>query len=609
MSHAEANRADEPVSAGEDTPLVRWFLSTLERPRLGLLLAVLAVLLSSPALSLDFYLDDFVGRYVYSSELPGAARLRDVLSGGYGIANGVPADTHWQIEKGFAPWWTDEHLLGALMRPLSMLGHFLDVHFWPDSAPLQRAHSLAWLALLVVLVTQLYRGVLGVRLGGFAALLFAIDHTHGFCVGYITNRHVLIGAAFAVACLHLHVRTRDPHRALPAVAPVVLYALGLLSSEATLSITAYLFGYAAFVERGPLGRRALSLLPYFLVTVVWHGVYTSLGYGMRGSGLYLDPTREPVRFVAALAERAPVLLNGFFMGPPAEAYTVLAPEWRGPLLALSLGVVALAAFAFGGLLKGKRRARMWAVGMLFSLVPAGATYPHNRQLLFASIGGIGLLAELWHYYVFDLRGQVRGALSTLAERVGALFVGVHLFLSPLLLPLSTCSPALLMPLHRALVTVGDEVAGREAVFLTSPDYFAVKLVVLSRIIEGKEPPSRVRALSFGPVGVTVERTEDRVLTLTYEGGILNTPFLELYRDRRNAMAPGHTVDLLGHRIEVLEVTEDGRASRVRFAFDHSLADAGFRFYIWGDDGYEPWRPPAVGGSVKLPAAVLRYGLQ
>src|SRR4051812_14687628 len=84
-------RAGQPASRGSSA-FERAFVRFLERPRLGAWLALAAFILSSSSLFLGFHLDDHVGRYIYSS-LPGAKRLFDLYAGGYGLANGVPADT------------------------------------------------------------------------------------------------------------------------------------------------------------------------------------------------------------------------------------------------------------------------------------------------------------------------------------------------------------------------------------------------------------------------------------------------------------------------------------------------------------------------------------
>jgi hypothetical protein len=584
-----------------------FFIRALEKPRLGLWLAALSFILSSSCLFLGFYLDDSIARYIYS-DLPGAKRLYDLLSGGYGISTGSPSDNHFLIEEGWAPWWTYEHLKGALFRPVSLAAHLLDAHFFLDNAVAMRLQSLAWVSFLAFTITRMYRRSLGALVGGLAALLFAIDHTHGFEVGYICNRHTLVAATFGVLCLDQHLRFREQRKTVAAIAASLFYLLALLSSEAATSIGAYLFAYAAFAENGPLKPRVFSIAPYLVITGVWQAGYKLAGYGSFGIGLYLDPTAEPLRFFREFLERGPILLQGLFFAPPADFYELAPSKYAIAMWVSALLVTIALVAAFGPVLSRDRKARFWAVGLLLSLIPASATIPSNRQLLFASIGGMALLAQTWHLYAVKLRSvNTSGALAW-SERLGAIFLFVHLVISPMILPVTTCSPAFFGQLQQAPNSVGDEIGGRDAVFVTAPEYFAVTLVQLQRRVDRRPLPRRWRALSFGAQPVTVSRKDDRTLDLTYHGGILQSILLELYRDRRIPMAVGDRVVLKGLIIEVVAVTKDRRAERARFSFDTPLDAPSFRFYAWLGGRFQPFTPPAIGRSVILPAAKVRYGL-
>lgn len=582
------------------------FARFLRHPQLGLRLVLIAAVLLSPCLFLGFYLDDYIGRYIYSN-LPGAHRLYELLHGGYGIANGNPADNLWQVEQGYAPWWIYPQLLLEMMRPVSGLTHWIDAWFWPNSAALMRIQNIAWLSLLILSLTRLYRGVLGPLVGGLAALLFAIDHTHAFIIGYICNRHALVTALFGVLCLDQHFRFRRGQRGAGFIAPL-FYALALLAGESAVAIAAYIFAYELFVEEGSLFKRALALAPYFVITVGWRAVYTLLGCGARGSGLYIDPGRAPLRFLSAFFERAPLLLFGQFMPVPAEVYLLVSPVLAKILLVTSVIFVILFAACLAPLLKRNRLARFWAVGMLLSLVPATSAHPHNRQLLFASIGAMGLIAQLWEMYALELRGITLSRALRLSGGVAAVVFGVHLIGSPIGTPFAACGIALAAPLQRGISTVGDEVKDRDAIFLTAPDYFSVKLVQLSRRVEQRPLPRRIRTLSYGPQKIRVQRTDDRTLVVDYDGGILQNEFMELYRDRRLPMAVGDHVELQGLAIAVLETTPDGRPTRARFTFDTPLGDPAFVFYYWKDEGFVPFTPPAIGEARELPAAAMKLGL-
>lgn len=595
-----ASTRSEPAEPA--TAFDRWLVRFLSRPRLPLLLAGIAMLLSASCLFFGFYLDDHVGRYIYSN-LPGADHLFDLYAGGYGLATGKPADTHWQIEHGWAPWWTLDTLLIRLYRPIGIWTHTLDFTLWPDSPWAMHLHSLLWLALLVLATTRMYKAALGPLLGSLAALLFALDHTHGFVAGYICNRHSLITGVLGVLCLDQHLRAHASRSRPQLVAAYAMYAIALTSGESALAILGYILAHVLCVERDGLVARGLRAAPYLIITVVWRALYTRAGYGAYGSGLYIDPGRDPVAYVLALLERAPILVLGQFLAPPAELYSVWPPAWAHGMLVLACMFSALFVLALWPLLRRSRTAWFWLIGALISIVPAASTYPHNRQLLFTSFGAMGLLAQIWDLHVLQLPAA-RDGLMRLSRAVGGTVFFVHMIISPLIMPISTNEIATTKPLLRAPASVDDDVAGRDAVFVTAPDYFAVKLVQLFRRLDHKALPRRVRALSFGPEHVTVQRTAADALELDWREGILSTPFMELYRDRRIPMQRGERVELEGLSIEVLDLTEDGRARKVRFQFDMPLESRQLDFYYWSNGRFERLIVPAVGQSRALPPATL-----
>jgi hypothetical protein len=585
------------------TRVLRWF----EHPKLGVRLAFIAMLLSASCLFTGFYLDDWIGRYIYSS-LPGAQQLYEQLAGGYGIATGNPDDNHWQIEQGWAPWWMYDRLLIRLFRPLGELSHHLDALLWPQSAALQHLHSLLWLALLVWITTRMYRVAHGPLIGGIAATLFAVDHTHGFVVGYICNRHALITACLGVWALAEYLRAdAEPTWRRKSLA-WALYLSAMFSGESTIAIGGYVFAHLLFVSRGSWLQRAMAFAPYALITVGFRAVYSLAGFGAVGSGMYVDPVRQPLAFLGVFLERVPVLILGQFLFPPAEASVVATPLWAAIILGVAALMVVVLICTLVPLLRKDRLARFWAAGALLSLIPAASTYPHNRQLLFTSFGAMALIAQLFDLHIIQLKNVASTWLLKVSREFGGGLMFTHLVLSPLALPVATIAVLLANALHHAPASIGDEVAGRDLVFITAPDYFAVKLVQLDRRIGQKPLPRRIRSLAFGYETVTVHRTDDRTLELDYAGGILSLPFLELYRDRHIPMHVGDRVALEGMNIEVLETMPDGRCSKARFAFDTSLDAPSFKFFYWRDGGFQPWTPPPVGDQQVMTVAGIALGL-
>jgi hypothetical protein len=600
----------EPLTKGAaPRTLATRFQALLMHERLALVLALAATLLTLPALWLGSHLDDHVHRYMFSG-LPGSAELLHAYQSPYGIANGDPATNHWQVEAGYAPWWIHPQLLISLFRPLSAWTHQLDAWLWPTSALFAHAHSLLWHFALVFAATRLYRSVLGTTsVAGLAAVLFAFDHCHGFAVGWIANRNAVIAAFFGVLALHCHQRGRvGARRTLLWLAPPLLGA-ALLSGEIAVAVFGYLIGYALFLDPGTRRSRMLSLVPHVVMLVLWRVAYQSLDRGARFSGLYIDPAHEPLKFLAAMLQRLPVLVLGQFGLPPAEAYVFAPPALAQLLWLFALSVTLWLLIALVPLLIADRTARFWALGTACALAIACGTHPNNRLLYFVGLGAMPLLSQLWHGLIQDapwLRASAWWRRS--ARGVAALGVGFHLLLSPLLLPLSVCSIALTAPTETAAMSLVEAGAGRDVVVVSSPDYFHTKLAPVLAALSGREPPRRLRVLSFGAVPLKLTRGDERTLDVAFEGGLLDSPLLELYRARDAVMPKGTRVQLHGLDIEVTELTADGRIAAARFRFDAALEDRRFAVLNWDGAAFSPFALPHVGQQVDVPAARLRQGL-
>jgi hypothetical protein len=581
----------------------------IEHARFPWLVVALGVGLTAPSLFIGFHLDDFIGRFIFS-DAPGAERLFRIYSGGYGAANGDPVDAAWMMEEGFAPWWMDPEVLLSFYRPLSLATHLFDAALWPNSAFLWHLHSLLWFGVLLWCGTAMYRSVQGPLIGGLAALLFAVDHTHALPVAFATNRYAMITTALCMLTLHQHHASAHGSGSLRAAGmAAVCYGLALFSGESSAAVVGYLVCYALFMDTRAVRTRVLSLAPYFVVSIGWRVVYTALGHGARYSDLYIDPAREPVRFALAALERIPSLLLGQWFMPPAESFTLVDKTSAALLVGFAWLFTIALAIALWPLLRRDKVARFWGGGMLLSIVPMCSGEPNNRMLFVASIGAAGLLASWWNAYAGPIASAAQRALGSYSVRFAKLMVLCHLFVSPFLMPMNAVAMAFYGSLERSFDDVGEEAVGRDAVFVTSPDYFAVRLMKMTKAVDHQPSPARYRGLAYGPEQVTMERTADKTVVLTYAGGAMHEPAvtkqaLELYRTINKPMHAGQKVQLEGLAIEVLEVTEDGRPLRVRFDFAEPLGSDRYRFYHWVDNQFRPLALPAVGETKVLPRATL-----
>lgn len=583
--------------------LAGWFWRKLQtwltHPRLGLRLALIALLLSASALFIGIYLDDQVARYIYSDR-DGAERLFRNHSGGYGFALGDPTENRWLMEQGWGPWWLDLNMRFAGYRPLSVLSHRLDFGPLTDSPIAIHAHSLLWLGLMVLAVTRMYRALMAPAVAGAAALLFALDHTHGFAVGYIMNRHALIATCLGALILANHFRSRST--ATMWLGPVLL-GIGLFVSELTVCVCGYLVAFELLAQKDAWQRRLLAATPYVVVTLCWAVWYKAAGFGASGTDFYLDPGADPLRFLQAFSVRAPLLLMGQFSAPPAELYYELSVADGLGLLAWAWLVIGLVLFVLMPLLRRDRIARFWCFGMLICLLPAAGPDANNRQLIFVSLGAMGLLAQAWQLYAEPTASKWQATCA-------GLFLSFRLLVSPLLMPLMTASIALIAPMNSASAEfLREPYAGRDVILVTAPYSYVVRMLQIFMRMADEPLPAHIRNLSAGSKSTTVLRTGPNTLELTFQDGLLSNPELRPDRSRRLRMPAGTTVKLEGLQIEVLADLPDAGPTRARFSFDKALEDPSLAFYRWDERNFIPFTPPRIGEQQTLPGAVLPVGFE
>jgi len=495
------------------------------------------------------------------------------------------------------PWWTFEGVKLAFFRPVTVLTHRLDHALWPDKPALMHAHSLLWLGAMVAAAAVAYRRILGHGLAaGLAALAYAIDDGHAFPAAWVANRNAMVATTFGLLALIAHDRWRRDRWVPGAALGPALLALGLCSAEAAIAAFALLLAHATFLDAATPARRAIAILPHLAVVVVWRLVHGALGYGAYGSGYYVDPLASPVAFARAVAERAPVLLLGQWALAPTDVHVFLPETARTVLWIVGACVVALLAWLLGGLVRRDRVARFFAASMLLCVVPACATFPMERLLLFAGFGAMGLFAMLLAHL------PVRPAARRLAVGLAV----VHLAVAPILLPIRTLSPLLFAPIARNLASVPDDPNFHELdiVAVRAPDPYSTGFIPLRRALDGRALPAHVRRLASSGTALTVRRLDARTLHLRPEGGFLSEPDAMLVRDREHPMRRGDRVVLTGLTIEIVASTPDHRPAEVTFRFDRPLEDPGIRWLAMGADGFVPWTPPQVGRTVRLPAHPL-----
>lgn len=559
---------------------------------------ILAAILVLPFCWTGLFADDYLQQLALEGVSDMPATRWDLFT----FAFGDPARIRPFIENGPYSWWTLPELKFSFLRPLACVLANFDALAFGRAFFFHHLHSLAWYLGLVVVAGALFRRALGAAspVAALAVILFAIDDSHAVVAGWVANRNALTSTVFALLGVLAHVwwRERKDQRALPL--SLLACALGLAAGESALSAIAYLLAYEMTAGPGTWRTRVAALLPIAGLGVIYIALYKALGSGAWGSEIYVDPIREPLRFLVFAPPKALALIGAQFLSVSADLWMVMIAS-RPALVAL--GAVALV--VMGVLLRrlwprlneDERRGLRWlTVGAGLSLVPVLATFPLNRLLLMPSIGGSALIAAvLWHgWKAADdrlLRAGARGLFLTT--------VVVALLAWPAS-ALAVWFGANEMTRTSLETELSDQaLEGRVLVFV-APDPTASLYVPLVRKWNHKPASQSWVTISFAPYAHRLTRTAvDTVELEVVDGRMLQTVFEQLTRSAAFPVPLGMKVRLTGAEVTVIGL-DGGLPNKVSVRFDVNPDLGGFTLAKWEDGNLKPLVLPPVGQTMELP---------
>jgi hypothetical protein len=580
--------------------LVRWIAAALAHRSLPIWLTLVAVLPLLPALRGGFQLDDHFQRFRLLGLGEPAIQL-------FVFNDGDVAKNARAIDAGWLPWWAAPDFRHASLRYLSVLTMQLDYRLWPHRPELMHLHSLAWLGALVAAAALFYRQVLGATwVAGLAALLYAVDDAHALPAAYLANRNAIVATCFGVLSLLCYARAREADARWSARLGPPFLALALAAGEMALAAAGYLLAYALFLERGTTRARLRGLAPNAVVLASWGLVYRLGGFGSTHSGFYREPLADPLAFGRAALERIPLLVMGQWTPLPSDYGSALVPGSEAAIALRWAGTVttALAVVLFAPLVRRDRVARFFACGAALSLLPVAAVGPQDRLLFFVGLGSMGLLAR-WVHASFSR------AASRFARSAAVALLAIHLVLAP---------PAALrwiafqerasakMITAVASVPADPALAEQDLILVNPPDYvYGVTAIPAMKRVAGEPSPRRLRALVAAPSALAVRRVDARTLHVQLEPGLFGGPFTRYHRAEEVRFAVGERIELTGFSVEILSLNEAGDPNELAYRFAVPLEDASLRWLAWRDGVYVPWRPPAAGETVRLPAPQGIFG--
>jgi len=579
---------------------------------------LLALVISLPALWRGWgYEDDIYHRSILlTSSLPETLKNLFVFID--------PSTSRAQMEMGALPWWTLETTQVAFFRPLAVLTFWLDYQLWPDSSTLMHAHNLIWYLAVCALVGLYYRRIMGRNIAsGLAILLFALNIPHVNGVYSIAARSQLLATFFGVLTLWAQDKSsRDQWKAGYILGPLFL-GLSLFSAEAGIAIVGYLFAYVFFIDEGDWKDRLIRLIPYALVVLAWRLIYMGMGYGAWGSGFYLDPLREPLRFAFNLVKQFPILLLGQWVLPDPVVFAGFSPVGQIGFWILGVVILVILAILISPMIGKIRRTRYWALGMILAMVPiCGVSLVSGRHLLILSIGAIALMAQ---YIAGRLNKDDPLTYNPRWQTFSYVAAIVLLSLHALVYPVMASTLRMVadpMPNMMALGPLPD-IEGKDLIILNSPSPGQSLYLLRLREVNSQPLPDHLRILASAHTWIEIRRLDSRTLSVKpesgfflptqfdFDNGLKPFPLAHIayayrfgdafFRDSTQSMPLEEVVELPGMKVEIFSHTPDGRPWEVHLTFEKALEDPSLQWlqWDWETESYIPFDVPIEGELIRV----------
>ncbi len=603
---------------------------TLEYKYLPIILAIAAVIFMLPSLKLGLLMDDMLQRIpqLEPSQIPSRLYETGLVPKEPGKLSTVLFETFgwlrdkdlWKTGKdyGSLPWWMSDKVKCSLWRPFTAFTHWLDYRLYPDSPALMHAHNIAWFAAVILLVTIIYRRIIGaIWVAGLAAVMYLLDTNMYFPVSFIANRGFIISLCFGLLCLYTFHKWRTIGSGTSAILSVLFMIFSILSNEAGVSTFTFVLAYAIVLDKTPLPSRVLSLLPSVFVIIIWRVVYNFLGYGVSGLGAYLDPGHEPLRFLCHLPGYITAVISGQLSGLWPDMMCLVNQHLFNIILIFYITFVVIAIVIFIPVIRKDTIARFWFAVMTFAAIPVAAV-PAGKNFGFVAVGAYGLIAA-FAAGLFTKQNWV--PKNIVSKSVVWLFCVILLIVH---LPLAAAarfaapkSTPLFLGTMGNLANLGalPDAEDKNVVIVNAPCQLSLCEAPAYRVYYGQNLPKSLRALAMGTAALEVTRSNERTLVIkSKQDNIFDC-------DQRSPLHFSHLFAVMNHLfvgdeifnnshkfivkgliVEVLASDSKGLPKELAFVFGVPLEDATLRWlqFNWYTGSYEPFQIPQIGQKVLIP---------
>ncbi len=579
--------------------------SLLSRPRAHAVVIAISLLLAATSLWSGLGADDHIHRLILkqSDAIAGFERAQLDL-----FRFAEPQHNRALMDNGTFPWWADPEVRLGFFRPVTALTHYLDFVLWPESPFLAHLHSVIWFGTGLLGVWSLYRRLINPGWVVVLALAFyALDDARGSPISWLANRNAVVACTLSIWALVFHHRHRADGWKPGMPLGLLAFTAALGAAEGAVAIFAYLFAYTLFLERARGLRRFVHLVPYLVVVVAWRATSKALGYGVLGSGVYVDPSAEPAAFVAMTVERLPILMLAQVAAPWSEVWNATLLVLPGLEYAVALGaavVLTTMGILLAPLWRRSPILRFWIVGAVLAAVPSCATFPADRLLSWVAIGAMPALAYLFAGLVDESWRRKEPLWRPKITMFVALGLALlHLVIAPLTFPMRARGAEAvrkMLALANDSVPKTPEISEKTVVFVNPPADPFVGFLPFIRADLGEPLVGTQRWLATGSTEVLVERLDEHTLRVRPKDGFLLSPSEQLLRSPRRPLEKNQRIELEGMTVEITEVGWDGRPAEAVMRFSRPLEDPGYIWLKWEGRQYVPFELPEIGGQVVLP---------
>jgi hypothetical protein len=589
-----------------------------------------AVVMMLPTLKTGLVMDDLIQRTVQlkPSQIPqglyrtgcvpdNTGRLLTVLFETFDFSHNKEL---WKKSKnyGIFPWWLPDETRCSLWRPFTALTHWLDYRLFPDSPVLMHAHNIAWFAAIVFLMVVIYRKIIGPTwVAGLAALMFVLDSNTYFPVMFVANRGFIVALCLGLLCFYMHHKWRSTSSAFAAILSVIFLSLSLLSNEAGVSTFAFVLAYALVLDKASWSKRFLSLLPVILVIIIWRIVYQLLGYGISGLGAaYLDPGREPLKFLYHLPAYLTAIIAGQLSSLPPDIMMAFNAQWFRNIFLFYAIFAAAAILLLLPLILENTLARFWFAVMVFAAIPIVAA-PMAKNFGFVAIGDFGLIAVFADGLIKNRNWLPASALyKCLTWILCIILLVAHI---PLAAFSRYTTPKVLPAVFGKMVNTGglNKVSlssDSDVVIVNAPCQLSVSGMPFNAAYYGWPIPKSIRALVPAYTALEIERTNEKTLVIkskevniftSDQSSLLHFSHAFAIADKlfysSRMFEKKHRFVLEDLTVDILALDNNNLPEKLAFTFDVPLEHKEFCWlqFNWHTFSYEPFNLPKQGETVVI----------